>query len=63
MGKQNNIFILFTLFLISSVIAQTDSNQKKSDQIFKIILKLLEKESRYKMVQQFIYSNDLKATD
>jgi hypothetical protein len=33
MGKQNNIFILFTLFLISSVIAQTDSNQKERSNI------------------------------
>jgi hypothetical protein len=33
MGKQNNIFILFTLFLISSVFAQTDSNQKERSNI------------------------------
>jgi hypothetical protein len=33
MGKQNKILILFTLFLISSVFAQTDSNQKERSNI------------------------------
>lgn len=33
MGRQNKIFILFTLFLISSVFAQTDSNQKERSNI------------------------------
>jgi hypothetical protein len=33
MGRQNKIFILFTLFLISSVFAQTDSNQKEQSNI------------------------------
>jgi len=45
MGKQNKILILLTLFLISSIFAQTDSNQKERSNIQNYTpSKLLEKE-------------------